>query len=119
MDWSYIFAIVITGLAVVFAVLIFLIVLLKIMGKILYVKPRRKPIIVKPAGRAALSAPLKFAPVIIKPQVDELQVIAVITAAIHAYGEEKGKKLRIVDIRKQENPARSAWGNMGVIENMR
>ncbi|MCL2637325.1 MAG: OadG family protein [Oscillospiraceae bacterium] len=117
MDWSFIFATVITGLAVVFAVLIFLIVLLKIMGVLLTAKPRKKPAVITPRPAPVIAKPAP--PVSVKPKADDLQVIAVITAAIHAYGEASGKKLRIVDVKKRENNARSIWGNMGVIESMR
>jgi sodium pump decarboxylase gamma subunit len=116
MDWSFVLATVVTGLAVVFAVLIFLIVLIVITGKTLNAKPRKKPAVITPKPVA-----VKPAPIVIKPQADELQIVAVITAAIHAYGEQAGKQLRIVNIKKREgsDSARSAWGMAGVIENMR
>ncbi|MCL2696805.1 MAG: OadG family protein [Oscillospiraceae bacterium] len=123
MNWSFIFATVVTGLAVVFAVLIFLIVLLKIMGRLLSAKPRKKPAPMQIMPRKdsfKLVAPARPVTVLKPvPRVDELQVIAVITAAIHAYGEQAGKRLRIVDVKKRELNTRSAWGNMGVIESMR
>jgi sodium pump decarboxylase gamma subunit len=115
MGWDYILAIVFTGLAVVFAVLIFLIVLLKIMGRILSAKPVKKAIIV----------PRKIsAPVIQKPKTDDLQVIAVIAAAIEAHcaahcAMHSGKNIKIISVKKRGSSARSAWGTAGVSESMR
>jgi len=117
MNWSFVLWTVVTGLAVVFIILIFLIVLLTLMGKVFSAKkktviqpsktPLPKPVIIKPAP----------APIIDTPRVDELQVIAVIMAAIEAYS---GKKVKITDVTKRdENNARSIWGNIGVIESMR
>jgi sodium pump decarboxylase gamma subunit len=122
MDWSFILSTVVTGLAVVFIILLFLIGLLVLMGKLLSEKRSRKPVImpVKPAVKIAVPVQkpaTQAAPAI--PKTDELQVIAVITAAINAYSEETGKKLKITGIKKREQPARSVWGNAGVYESMR
>jgi len=120
MNWSFVLWTVVTGLAVVFIILIFLIVLLTIMGKVFTAK---KKTVIQPAkkinplpkpyvGDAVLSVPKKIE----TPRVDELQVIAVIMAAIEAYG---GKKIKVIDIKKREDNARSAWGAAGVYESMR
>jgi sodium pump decarboxylase gamma subunit len=114
MDWTFIISTVITGLAVVFAVLIFLIVLIVITGKLLAAKPQKKAAVITPKPLV-----IKPAPVTAAPKADELQIIAVITATIQMYGEQSGEQLRIVDIKKRGDNSRSMWGNMGVIESMK
>ncbi|MDR2532453.1 MAG: OadG family protein [Oscillospiraceae bacterium] len=126
MDWSFVLSTVVTGLVVVFLILLLLIGSLALTGKLLAdSKNKKKPALMPVKISFKNNLPVKSAPVIEKPRTDEKQVIAVITAAIQAYGEEAGKKLKITDIKKREPrdlqraPCRSVWGNAGVSESMR
>jgi sodium pump decarboxylase gamma subunit len=116
MDWPFVFSTVVTGLFVVFAILIFLIGIISVAGKILTAKSIKKTVIL-PAKPARIKT-TKPAPVA-APRVDKLQIIAVITAAIEAYSTQTGKKFKIVDIKPRDKTMRSAWGNAGVSESMR
>jgi sodium pump decarboxylase gamma subunit len=134
MDWSLVFSTAATGLGVVFVILLFLIGLLTLTGWILSPKSKRKTLPkpqfmpVKKSFKLIIQPKATPAPVQAPPQIktDELQVIAVITAAIAAYSAQGGKPLRIVDIKKVRGTGvnaaantRSAWGNAGVSESMR
>jgi len=133
-DWGFVFSTVVTGLVVVFLVLLLLICLLVLTGRISVrtVKSNRprsiKPVQVTPKAAQTVNtadAPKPFGvPVQSGAPLsagDDLEVIAVIAAAIGAYSAANGKKARIVDIQKREtgNNPRSLWGMAGVAESMR
>ena len=111
MEWSYVGAVVISGLAIVFAALIILIFLVWIMGKIF------DKLNAKKSGGNAKKAPAaessKPAPVNITAAPaadDESEVIAVIAAAVAAMSEEYGTPLRIHSIKRSAVSKRSnAW----------
>lgn len=111
MEWSYVGAVVISGLAIVFAALIILIFLVWIMGKIF------DKLNAKKSGGNAKKAPAaessKPAPVNITATPaadDESEVIAVIAAAVAAMSEEYGTPLRIHSIKRSAVSKRSnAW----------
>lgn len=119
-------SVVITGLAVVFIALILLILLVALYGKIfeginkkaaekakaekIEKLGQEKPKVVKQAEPvAAVSAAENEA---------EEEVVAVITAAIAAYGEQTGKKLVVKSIKRSEEGAnvRSAWSAAGLAD---
>lgn len=111
MEWSYVGAVVISGLAIVFAALIILIFLVWIMGKIF------DKLNAKKSGGNAKKAPAaessKPAPVNITAAPaadDESEVLAVIAAAVAAMSEEYGTPLRIHSIKRSAVSKRSnAW----------
>ena len=111
MEWSYVGAVVISGLAIVFAALIILIFLVWIMGKIF------DKLNAKKSGGNAKKAPAaessKPAPVNITAAPaadDESEVIAVIAAAVAAMSEEYGTPLRIHSIKRSAVSKRSNAG---------
>lgn len=116
----------ITGLVVVFLILIILVVILWGMGKLLNLKINKKPKAAKaatapvPAPAPAATAP---APVMQTEEEyideDDSEIIAVIAAAIAAYGEAEGKEYRIASVRKRDRSQRSSWSAAGISENTR
>ena len=116
----------ITGLVVVFLILIILVVILWGMGKLLNLKINRKPKAAKtapPPAPVRVSAPTPPAPA--RPaeeeyfDEDDSEIIAVIAAAIAAYGEAEGKEYRIASVRKRDRSQRSNWSAAGISENTR
>lgn len=121
MDWSYVGAVVISGLAIVFAALIILIFLVWIMGKIFdklnakksdgNTKKAPAPENSKPAPANISAAPAAD---------DESEVIAVIAAAVAAMSEESGVPLRIHSIKRSAGTKRSnAWARAAAGESTR
>ena len=117
----------ITGLIVVFLILVILVAFLWAMGKLLNLNIKRKPKAAKaaPAQSAAAPAPAP-APAAAAPaeteeyyDEDDGEIIAVIAAAIAAYGESEGKQYRIASVRKQDRAKRSSWSAAGISENTR
>ena len=111
--WGLVASTVITGIAVVFLALAILIGILYLMGAVL---GRTK----KKAEPAKTEAPA-VQPVIeaVKEADEDDEVIAVISAAIAAYGEAEGKQYRITGVKKRDKAQRSGWSAAGVIENTR
>ncbi len=123
-NWELIGSTVVTGMVIVFLILAILIFFLWAMGKIFQgiENSRKKKAEQKTASTVAEAAP---AP---KPEVDEIfeeyeedddEIIAVISAAIAAYGEAEGKQYRICGVKKREKTQRSGWSAAGIAENMR
>ena len=112
-----------TGILIVFAMLVLLVIILMIFGGVMNafnhkekapkapkVKVEKKKIEKKPAPASAPSAVV----------ADDDEIIAVIAAAVNAMYEGSGKKPVIRAIRQsKQNSARSAWGFAGVFENTR
>lgn len=119
MDWSYVGAVVISGLTIVFVALILLIAAVWIMGKIFtaFGSSGKK----KPDAKNDVQ-PVKAAPA---PQTsaeisDGDEVIAVIAAAVAAMSEECGKPLRIKSIRPVGRKSRAnAWAGAAAAETTR
>lgn len=115
----------ITGLIVVFLILVILVAFLWAMGKLLNLNIKRKPKAAKaaPAQSAAAPAPAPAAPAPAETEEyydeDDSEIIAVIAAAIAAYGESEGKQYRIASVRKQDRSQRSSWSIAGISENTR
>jgi Na+-transporting methylmalonyl-CoA/oxaloacetate decarboxylase gamma subunit len=136
MDWAFILFTVLTGFAVVFAILMFLVLLLVLTGKIAVIKKKKSKTSVihpmkKPETRsmhmsAAMKTGVLYTPKAVKkleesfvkprrlsePESDygnswELETVAAITAAIMAFADETDKKIKIIDIKKREKSARS------------
>lgn len=114
--------ILITGFAVVFAVLILLIGIIWAYSKIVSSaqasaqKRKEKKLAKKQASVAPVSEPAPVAVSASDGSLD-LQTVAVITAAVEAfYGEDK--KFRIASIRPAGNNARSEWATAGLMESI-
>ena len=117
----------ITGLVVVFLILVILVAILWGMGKLLNLKIQKKPKAAKaapapapaPAPTAPAPAPVQTAETEEDFDEDDSEIIAVIAAAIAAYGEAEGKEYRIASVRKRDVPRRSNWSAAGISENTR
>lgn len=124
MEWSYVGAVVISGLVIVFVALILLIIAVTIMGGIFDAlngkKKKKAEVKTAPAAVPAPAAPSK--PVSI-PSSDDDEVIAVIAAAVAAMAQESGKDLRIASIRPaaaRTGKSRSnAWARAAANESTR
>lgn len=112
---------VVTGLVVVFLILILLVIILWALGKVMNIK--RKP---KESEKAENASAPAFVPVPVPTvaaeeeyEEDDGEIIAVIAAAIAAYGEAEGKQYKIASVRRKEKAVRSSWGAAGVADNTR
>lgn len=120
MDVAFAFAVIFTGIVIVFLVLVLLIAIMMIMGKLLY-KPQQPTAPSKPAApasphRMAVEA-AKSAPAPIVESGIEEETVAVISAAIAALTGGAG---RIASIRKaagRSHGKRRAWASAGLREN--
>ena len=133
MEGSYVASVVLTGLAVVFLALLLLIIVFKIFGVVFSRKPKAKtakrqkaknstPVsaVSKATGESNTTAPATIqssAPPAIEKGID-LEVIAVITAAIAAMSASSGKKMRLVSV-KTSGASRRAWAQAGINDNTR
>ena len=122
-NWGLIGSTVVTGIVIVFLILAILIFFLWAMGKIFQSIENSKK---KKTEENALV--IAVAPSVPDTQTDETEIydesdddeiIAVISAAIAAYGEAEGKQYRICGIKKREKSQRSGWSAAGIAENMR
>lgn len=120
-------SVVITGIAVVFIALVLLILFVAIYGgifKSINKKAAEKAAAEKAAKeaekpKAAAPAPVAAAPAPVVEDGIEEEIVAVITAAIAAYGAQSGKKLAVRRIKASGGGApsgRSAWGAAGLAE---
>lgn len=115
----------ITGLIVVFLILVILVAFLWAMGKLLNLNIKKKPKAAKSApAPVSVPAPPPAAPAPVETaeeyyDEDDSEIIAVIAAAIAAYGESEGKQYRIASVRKRDRSQRSSWSAAGISENTR
>ena len=116
-NMSGMWATIITGLVVVFLILCILIGFIYLIGLISNAG-KKKEKKTKKAPEAPVAAP---APVVEEEvyEEDDSEIIAVISAAIAAYGEQDGKTYAIKKIKRSEKQPRSSWGTAGVIDNTR
>ncbi len=123
-NWGLIGSTVVTGIAIVFLILAILIFFLWAMGKIFtsVENSKKKKAEIK-AAEAAASTPAPAAQPdeaeVFEEYEDDDEIIAVISAAIAAYGEAEGKQYRICGVRKREKSQRTGWSAAGIAENMR
>lgn len=112
--YSYVWAVVFTGLSVVFLALIILILFVWIMGKFFTAIENRKNSI---APAELKTAPVK-ASAAVKPAAvnnSDDEVIAVISAAIAALGQAEGKNYKLKSVKPVRNKtSRSAWSMAGL-----
>ncbi len=107
-------ATVITGIVIVFLILAVLIGFIYLIGLISKIgRKKEKP--------AAAPAPIEKTEEIAEEiyEEDDSEIVAVISAAIAAYGEQEGKTYAIKRIKRSDKQPRSSWGNSGVSENTR
>ena len=121
MEWSYVGAVVISGLAIVFAARIILIFLVWIMGKIFdKLSAKKSGGNAKKAPAAESSKPAPVNTTAAPAADDESEVIAVIAAAVAAMSEEYGTPLRIHSIKRSAVSKRSnAWARAAAGESTR
>ncbi|HOP09996.1 MAG TPA: OadG family protein [Oscillospiraceae bacterium] len=113
-----------TGLIIVFAILIILTLVISLFGKIgaaSAAKPGKKT---DKAADSNPKPPVKTAPPVSKSvqTTEDDSLIAVIAAAVHAFGESVGQKLAIKSVQRvprKSKDGRSAWANAGVRDNTR
>jgi sodium pump decarboxylase gamma subunit len=120
MEWSYVGAVVISGLAIVFVALILLIIAVSVMGKIFTaIKSGKSGGDGKPKETASVPQPKKEAAAPVSAgSEDESEIIAVISAAVAAMSAECGKPLRIHSIKRSGSSSRSnAWARAARSEN--
>lgn len=123
-NWGLIGSTVVTGVSIVFLILAILIFFLLVMGKIFQgIENSKKK---KKEQQSAQTVPAPVAAVqSVADTIDEEyeedddEIIAVISAAIAAYGEAEGKQYRICGVKKREKSQRSGWSAAGIAENMR
>ncbi len=110
-------SVVITGLVIVFAMLLFFVLLFGGFGKLMSaVSNARKDDTVKPAPKKIAPAP-NAVPTKSVSSDDEL--IAVISAAVYAMYEGSGKKPVIRSIRPAARNGKSAWAMAGIYNNIK
>lgn len=109
-----------TGFAVVFAVLLILIGIIKLYGTIIYNIQNKghKKKKDSPTAKVAAQTDKVMEPVLTveaEPDTDDDELIAVISAAVYSM---YSSKVRIKSIRKAK-PASNAWRNAGLSDNLR
>lgn len=111
----------VTGIVVVFLILVLLVFVLWLMGKVLNIKrkpkdvPREKPAAVQSAAPDVSTDPEEE----VDWFEDDSEIIAVISAAIAAYGEADGKQYKIASVKRKEKSLRGNWSAAGIHENTR
>ena len=130
MDWSYVGAVVITGLVIVFVALILLIAAVWLMGKIFSainagkntkntVSEASPKAEIKPAAPAEIKTAVSEAALVSEAD-DDTEIIAVIAAAVAAMSAECGKTLSIRSITPVSRKTRSnAWARAAAAESTR
>lgn len=121
MEWSYVGAVVISGLVIVFVALILLILMVWLMGKIFEAIKANKQTEIQNAVNTANT--VSAAPAPVSTSADDDEVIAVISAAVAMMAQESGTALQIKSItpsqRLAKKPARNAWAAAAAAESIR
>lgn len=115
MMWSTLF----TGLVVVFLILILLVIVLWALGKVMNIERKPKKATKGEPQKSAVPAPIPVPEAVQEVEEDDSEIIAVIAAAIAAYGESEGKQYKIASIKRKEKAVRSNWSAAGIAENTR
>lgn len=113
----------VTGLVVVFLILVLLVIVLWALGKVMNIQRRPKKA-QKTEPQRAETAPVPVSPPVVEEELeeeDDSEIIAVIAAAIAAYGEAEGKQYKIASVKRKEKVlgSRSNWSAAGIAENTR
>lgn len=118
MDMPYVFAVVITGLVVVFLGLVLLIAFISVIGKIFSVIEKKRA--EKASAKEAAPPKQKSAPMpaAAASASDDDEIIAVISAAVAVMSEADNTAYRIKSVRAVSSKAssRSAWAAAGMRE---
>lgn len=123
MEMSYVWAVVVTGLVVVFAGLILLILFISLIGKIFETMEKSKKQKNKKEEKNALvktvQEPAKVQTVSENASSDDDEVIAVISAAVAMMAAAENKAYRIKSVRpaKKKSGAGNVWAMAGIREN--
>ena len=121
MEWTYVIAVVITGLTVVFLALILLVLFISVMGKFFDKKKQdnsSKPNddetkVVKP------QVPTVVENIVVEDTEEENTIIAVISAAVAMLGFKDGKQYQLKSVKpinSVKTRKRSAWANANAQE---
>ena len=119
MEMSYVWAVVITGLVVVFLGLVLLIAFISIVGKIFSVIDKsKKNKIVEPPSTSSKDAGVTSVENSFSDASDDTEVVAAISAAIMMMGIADNTTYKIKSIKAVNNarPSRSAWTMAGLNE---
>ena len=121
MEWSYVGAVVISGLAIVFVALILLIAAVWVMGRIFTaVKSGKSGGGDKAKEITPAPQPKNDTPSVSADTEDESEIIAVIAAAVAAMSAECGKPLRIHSIKRAGSTSKAnSWARAARSENTR
>ena len=104
----------VTGIAIVFTVLIVLVAVMSLFGKVVS-SSSKKP---EKVAKETPDKPVVKAPSLpVAQNEDEDEIIAVIAAAVVAFSQSAGKQYAVRSIRRSSG--RSAWASAGVYENTR
>lgn len=122
--WGSVGIITVTGILVVFLILVILIAVFWGMGQFFKIKDKRKAAKAEAAKAAAAASAPAPAPAPVEEieaadDSDDDEIIAVISAAIAAYSEADGKQYAIRSIKRKDNKTRSAWSLAGIGDNTR
>ncbi len=120
MDWGLTWSVVITGLLVVFCILIILTLIILGYGTLVYrIQNRKKN---SPPQNPANKPKAKEVPVVQETLVQEEgvsgEIIAVIAAAVAMMGERTGSAYSIKSVRRSSG-SRPVWSTAGLLENTR
>ena len=118
MELSYVFAVVITGLVVVFLGLVLLIAFISLIGWLFKTMDKNKKAAKAADAPAPKSAPAAVSPAQTVQSADDDEVIAVISAAVAMMSAADGTSYRIKSVKAASNgvPARNAWASAGLRE---
>lgn len=114
LELSYVIAVVITGLSVVFLGLIILILFVWAFGKI-FTAVEKNSSKKKPQQVTEEEKFVPIRPISPKSSNNQDEIVAVIAAAVAAMGQADGKTYRVKSVRAVKNrPTRSAWALAGI-----
>lgn len=118
MEMSYVIAVVITGLVVVFLGLVLLIAFISAVGAIFKKIDRKKAEAKAKAGVKPAEAPKAAAPAAVPAaSSDDDEVIAIISAAVAMMSAADGTSYRVKSVKPVQNgSSRSAWAMAGLRE---
>ena len=122
MEMSYVIAVVITGLVVVFLGLVLLIAFISLIGAIFKKMNQRKSSAPKAADVPAAKPVPKVQPVTVsKPASasayeDDDEIIAVISAAVAMISASEGKNYRVRSVRAVSSKGGNAWASAALRE---
>ena len=116
-DWVQGMSVTVTGLVVVFAMLILLVFILFLFGKLFDRKPKTEEL--KEVKTPAPKTQSKTAPKVVAPAPQSNdEIVAVIAAAVAAMYDGSDVKPVIRRIKKSGGNARPAWTAAGIFENI-